>query len=154
MSHNRTTRISLSRTPEYAAWNSMLCRCYNAKYREFGYYGGRGITVCDEWRNSFYEFLRDMGERPDGMSLDRIDTNGNYEPSNCRWATAEEQTRNRRSNVYITHNGETMILNDWATKLNISRITIKSRLRYGWSIAETLETPVRNRIKTPSNTRG
>lgn len=147
MSRNRTTQMSLSRTPEYCAWDSMLRRCYNVEYREFAYYGGRGIAVCDEWRNSFYEFLHDMGERPEGMSLDRIDTNGNYEPSNCRWATPQEQTRNRRSNVYITHNGETMILNDWATKLKISRITLKSRLRYGWSIAETLDTPVRCRTK-------
>ncbi len=147
MSRNHTTQKSLSRTPEYAAWDSMLRRCYNAKYREFDYYGGRGISVCDEWRNSFAAFLRDMGERPDGMSLDRIDTNGNYEPSNCRWATPKEQTRNRRNNVYITHNGESMILNDWATKLNVSSAALRSRLRYGWSISETLETPIHRRVR-------
>ena len=131
----------------------MLRRCYSANQKGFQNYGGRGIAVCDEWRNSFDAFLSDMGERPDGASLDRIDTNGNYEPSNCRWATPKEQAHNRRSNIYITHNGVTMIANDWAKHLGMARTTFFRRLQDGWSTTEAIETPVspphrvRGRIK-------
>lgn len=86
-------------SPEYRSWASMINRCTNATCKGFKYYGGRGIAVCDRWRTSFIDFLADMGERPAArMSLDRIDVNGNYEPSNCRWATPLQQSRNARSN--------------------------------------------------------
>lgn len=87
-------------TPEYISWGGMIQRCTNPNYYQFRLYGGRGIKVCDEWLKSFSAFYDDMGERPEGTSLDRIDSDGNYEPSNCRWATALEQSRNRRPSTH------------------------------------------------------
>lgn len=86
-----------SHTVEYMAWSSAIQRCTNPNLMQWDKYGGRGITVCDRWMHSFENFFADMGPRPDGHSLDRIDTNGNYEPRNCRWATDSEQNTNRRN---------------------------------------------------------
>lgn len=85
-----------SKMPEYAVWLSMRSRCFNPKCNRYKYYGGRGIKVCDRWRASFDNFISDMGRRPKGRSIDRIDVNGDYEPSNCRWATQTQQIVNRR----------------------------------------------------------
>jgi len=86
----------LAGTREYANWAGMKARCHNKKSVDYKFYGGKGIKVCDRWRNSFKAFVEDMGERPDGMSLDRVDPFGDYEPGNCRWATTEQQSRNKR----------------------------------------------------------
>lgn len=92
-SHGNRGRASTSGA--YKSWCSMIARCYNPKQDNYSRYGGRGITVCPQWREDFSNFLADMGERPSGLSLDRIDSNGNYEPSNCRWATWSQQRRNQ-----------------------------------------------------------
>lgn len=93
--HGHTNKTAVSGT--YHSWREMKSRCYNPKRKFYKHYGGRGITVCDRWLESFDNFLADMGERPNGKSIDRIDTNGNYEPNNCRWATQTQQIHNRRT---------------------------------------------------------
>lgn len=131
-----------SHTPEHRAWSSMITRCTNPKSSQFNNYGGRGITVCERWR-SFAAFFEDVGSKPSpSHSLDRIDTNGNYEPGNVRWATARVQAQNKRDTVLVTHNGTTLTLCEWAEQLSIRRGTLYYRLYIaGWSIADSLETP-------------
>ena len=97
--HGESPRRGMPATREYWAWDGAKKRCYTKGVRSYRYYGARGITMCDEWRADYLVFLRDMGRCPPGMSLDRIDVNGNYEPSNCRWATASQQQLNRRDRI-------------------------------------------------------
>lgn len=114
-------------TSEYVIWAGMIQRCTNEKNEKFPIYGGRGITVCDRWLHSFVDFYADMGPKPGpDYSIDRIDVNGNYEPGNCRWATREEQARNRRNNVIISFGGRKIILKAFS---DICGISI-SRARY------------------------
>lgn len=131
-----------SRSGQYKAWYAMKNRCTNESSPFYKYYGGRGISVCDSWKNSFEEFLRDMGDRPEGCTLDRIDNNGNYCKENCRWATRKEQQRNRRGNTSIEFNGERMTLSGWAERLCVPRSVLASRVRLGWSIDRVLTEPV------------
>lgn len=107
-------------SPTYRSWTKLKHRCFNRNNIGYQDYGGRGITVCDRWKDSFENFLEDMGERPEGTSIDRIDNDGNYEPGNCRWATKKEQANNKRSNRYLTHDGKTLNLAQWSKKINIS----------------------------------
>lgn len=116
----------------YKAWNNAMSRCNNPKDDGYPNYGGRGITVCERWRNSFDFFVEDMGLAPKGMTLERIDFNGHYDPFNCKWATRKEQANNMRSNVLMTLNGKTMTATQWAEALGISTTRLHARLRLGW----------------------
>lgn len=145
-----------SYSPTYVSWSSMLKRCTNPNFDSYPRYGGRGITVCDRWRD-YANFLADMGERPEGHSLDRYPNNtGNYEPGNVRWATPREQQRNRSDNVLITHGGLTLGLHEWSERTKIDARTIYGRLKADWPVAEALTTPVngyhprRHRSNQPS----
>ena len=93
------TQNGLSRSPSYRSWDAMIQRCYDKSVPHYERYGGRGISVCDRWKNSFLDFLKDMGDRPEGKTLDRIDNNGNYEPLNCKWSTIKEQSSNKRPRI-------------------------------------------------------
>jgi hypothetical protein len=117
-------RHGMTNSSTYAIYTGMLSRCRNPNNKSYSFYGGRGISVCDRWL-TFENFLADMGERPDGTSLDRYpDVDGNYEPGNCRWATTLEQANNKRSNVYIEHDGLRLTLTQWSARTGIPRQTI------------------------------
>jgi hypothetical protein len=132
-------------TPEYKAWAQMKHRCTSPKNPCFGRYGGRGITFCERW-GDFANFLADMGPRPSSKhSLDRIDNDRGYEPGNCEWRTRFEQMGNTRRNVYMTHNGETAHIAEWARRMGVGRHTLQCRLYSGWSTEKTLTTPVQAR---------
>jgi hypothetical protein len=130
------------RSPEYKTWERILSRCYNANVPVYADYGGRGIQVCERWRADFSAFLADMGPRPPGHSIDRLDVNGDYEPGNCRWATPTEQGRNRRNNRYVTIDGATATVAEWAERSGLQQGTILARLRSGWSGSRLLVRPL------------
>jgi hypothetical protein len=133
------------RTPTHISWKSMLNRCLNPKADQYKQYGARGITVCERWR-TFSNFLADMGERPAGMTLDRINPNGDYEPSNCRWASGKAQRRNSSQKVrYMTVNGETLCLQDWCKRLGLRENKVRYRLSQGWPEEKALSTERHNR---------
>ena len=140
---NRTHGLSYDGI--YATWKSMIRRCGDVKYSQFEHYGLRGISVCERWLQ-IENFLTDMGPRPSGTSLERIDVNGHYEPGNCRWASQREQMQNMRTTVKMTLNGETKSIHDWATQLAVSPRTLATRKRSGWSDERTLTTPVDKRL--------
>jgi hypothetical protein len=143
---NRGVTHGLTKSKMHYIWIGMRQRCFNPRSARYSYYGARGITVCDRWA-SFERFLQDMGEPPAGSTLDRIDNSGNYEPSNCRWATATEQQRNTRKVRLLTHNDRTQCLAAWADEAGISVSTLRHRLRTGWSIANALEKPLRQGVR-------
>lgn len=146
--HGQAPRPSAGgRTPEYGAWLGMRERCGRPGNKSYHRYGGRGITVCPRWAD-FAAFYADMGPRPEGGTLERIDNNGNYEPRNCRWATRAEQAGNTRRNRPLTLNGRTALLADWARETDMSPQTISLRIdRLGWSVEKALTTPLRERRK-------
>ena len=121
----------------------MKQRCFNPNNTYYLNYGGRGIIVCDHWKNSFENFYADMGVCPSGHTLDRIDVNGNYEPGNCKWATQTEQARNRTNNHLITFNEKTQTISAWAKELGFADETLRSRItKYNWPIEKALTTPL------------
>lgn len=137
---HRTTH-GLSGSKLQKAWHNMMYRCYNAARRDYKNYGGRGITVCDRWRASLSDFAADMGEPPTKRhSLDRIDNDGPYCPSNCRWATMREQRRNQRTSHLLTVGGKTQCVTDWARELGVRPETLFGRLRLGWTAERVVTT--------------
>jgi len=113
-------------TPEYHSWASMITRCYNQKSKSYKSHGAKGVGVCDRWRNSFENFIADMGPRPPGHSLDRICNTGSYTPKNCRWATGVVQARNRSSTLFVTVGGSTKSLMEWCDIYGVKRARIRS----------------------------
>lgn len=137
-----------SKSKIYAVYCTMIQRCESKKNKSYSNYGGRGITVCEEWRNSFtvfYEWAMANGYS-DGLTIDRIDTNGNYEPNNCRWVNAIEQANNKRNNELLEYNGEIHTIAEWARLKNMSYSTLYERIKvHNWEIERALNTTQRGR---------
>lgn len=144
-SQNGNYNHGMTRTRLYRIWQAMKTRCYNQNFTHYKHYGGRGISICDEWLNdfqAFYDWSMSHGYSDD-LTIDRIDNDGNYEPSNCRWATKEQQVNNCRHCHYITFNGETHSLSEWSKILNISRAVLNNRInKYGYSVERAFTEPV------------
>ncbi|MEW5569731.1 hypothetical protein [Rossellomorea marisflavi] len=143
----RTTH-GLSKTKLYHVWAGMKDRCYNENSHGFTYYGSRGINVCEQWKNDYIEFHKWAFESgyKEGLTIERINVNGNYDPSNCKWITQEEQTRNMTSSRKITYDGKTQTISEWARELKINRVTLNCRLRV-WSIEDALTRPVESKVQ-------
>lgn len=130
-------------TPTYRTWAQMLARCRNPNNQDFARYGGRGITVCDAWR-TFASFFEDMGEKPAGMSIDRIDNDSGYYKENCRWASSMTQANNRVSNHVITAFGRALSISEWERESGISQYVIAQRVnKLGWSAENSVSRPTR-----------
>jgi hypothetical protein len=138
---DRTRTHGRSKSSMYAIWDSMRQRCLNPKNGDYQNYGGRGITVCEQWA-SFECFVADMGERPDGMTLNRIDNDGPYSKENCEWATTKAQARNTRATRTLTMKGRSMPMVAWAEELGMSYNTLSARLRRGWPVSVALTAPI------------
>lgn len=144
VAEERRTKHGLSRTPEYKVWLNIKDRCCNENSQEFHNYGARGICICDRWIHSFENFLEDMGARPSRLhSIDRIDNDGDYTQSNCRWATPKEQNNNQRRTRFFSFAGETLPRAVWAQRMGMKYQTLQTRLRLGWSVERALTTEVR-----------
>ena len=134
-----------SKTKLYRTYYRIKNRCYNKKFPNYEIYGGRGIKMCNEWLNDFTKF-KDWALKngyKEGLSIDRINVNGNYEPSNCRWVTMLEQANNKRNNLFFTINGITKTQAQWCKEYNIPVTNVRRRLNSGWSIEKALMTPIR-----------
>jgi len=143
--------------PEYQCWSGMIQRCLNPRCREFKYYGGRGITVCDRWLEAqgFPNFLADVGPQPfKRASVHRVDNDGDYTPGNVVWADPKTQLRNTRANRLLTHAGRTMVLVAWAEEIGMKRVTLSQRLFKGWSVEDALTRPVLTRTPRGECRRG
>ena len=142
----RRTSHGASDTRLYSIWRSMLARCTYEKQIGYQRYGGRGVSICDEWRfdfTNFYEWAMVNGYS-DHFTIDRIDVNGNYEPCNCRWVTQKEQSNNKTNNHFLTYMGKTQTMSQWAEELGINSSTLESRInQYHWDVEKALTTPVR-----------
>ena len=137
-----------SKHPLYPIWSSMHARCSNPNNHAYHRYGGRGIKVCDAWLD-FWQFARDMGDRPEKHSIDRIDNDKGYSKENCRWADTKTQMRNTSDNRWIMANGEIKVLKDWALETGLSEQVIHKRInKHGWSYEDAVNTPVNGSRKT------
>lgn len=138
LSNRRTHGMDGTRT--HTIWTNIIQRCTNPNYKHWGNYGGRGISLCPEWNNSFEAFLKDMGECPEGLSIDRIDNNLGYSPSNCRWATTTQQARNQRSNRLVSYRGHNICLAEAVEVAGLPYDRVHARLnQLGWPISRALE---------------
>lgn len=138
-----------SKHPLYGIWNQMILRCYNPNSTHYDRYGGRGITVCDEW-HEFWNFVKwsdSIGGRPDGTWIERIDNDGNYCPENCTWATKEQQSLNKSTNVVLEYNGKSQTMTEWCKETGISWQAMQHRYHRGWSVERMLTTPVQQKHK-------
>lgn len=150
--NERNEMHGMKNTRLYRVWANIKARCYYEKCIDYKDYGARGIVMCDEWKNSFLAFHDwayangyDENAPKWQCTIERIDVNGNYEPSNCKWATIKEQANNKTNNVYITYKGETKTLPIWAEELDLPYKTLYSRLKYRkWSVEEAFERPIGN----------
>lgn len=130
--------------PLYGTWFQMISRCENPNHKHYDRYGGRGISVCEEWHDfwKFVEWSDSVGCRPNGFTLDRIDNNGNYEPTNCRWANWRTQKTNTSANVFIEYNGVRKTMIEWSEELKIHPHTLQNRINRNWSVERALTEPV------------
>lgn len=137
----RNTTHGKSRTRENLSWKNAKQRCYNKNHPYYKNYGGRGIIMCDRWINSFTNFISDMGVAPSNKhTLERMDVNGNYEPSNCKWATYKEQARNTRRSKIIEYKGEVKSLPQWCEDLSLNYNRVRDRLLTGWTVDRAFTT--------------
>ena len=127
--------------PLYEMWRCMKRRCSDPSFRGYQYYGGRGITVCDRWKKSFLTFVADMGPKPPGHTIERIDNEKGYGPDNCKWATPRENCRNKRNNVRLTANGKTQVMAAWVDESGLPTSTIAQRVSRGWSAQKAVTAP-------------
>ena len=148
--HNHLYKNGLSNTRLRHIYDDMKARCYNKNIIAYKNYGGRGITMCDEWKNNFetfYNWAMQNGYN-ERLTIDRINNNGNYEPKNCRWTTMLEQVKNRRNTTLITYNNKTQTIKEWAKEYDIELTTLRTRINRGWDIERALKE------KTHSNYKG
>ena len=139
------TTHGMSKTPEYQAWHNMKRRCFNPNHKQYSDYGGRGIKICDRWRNSFENFLADMKLKPTPKhSIDRIDNDGDYCLENCRWSTKADQENNKSTNRLITIACVTLTIAQWTKEMGFGKTVIWDRLNSGWSEFAAVMTPVRS----------
>lgn len=142
-SRERATKHGLSTTKLYPIWKGIKHRCYNPNNKRFMHYGAKGIRICTEWQGNFkvfYDWAMANGYK-DGLTIERIDINGNYEPSNCRWATTKEQANNKSQNHFLTYNGKTQTMAQWAEETGIKYTTLRARINdYHWSVERALTT--------------
>lgn len=142
--NNPAYKHGMKGTRLYNIWHSMKQRCYRKNNKDYERYGGRGIRICSEWLNDFKAFYNwsILNGYADDLTIDRIDTNGNYEPDNCRWVSVKVQNNNRRSCKLIEYNGEVHNLSQWSLLLGINEITLGARLNKGWSVERAFTEPV------------
>lgn len=130
-------------TTEYNSWTGMIQRCENPNHPRYADYGGRGIKVCRQWRQSFATFIKDMGKKPaPRMQVERRDNDGPYDPKNCYWATRKQQANNTRASRFLEFDGQSLTISQWADKLGVRASTLQLRLAHGWSVQQTMTIPV------------
>lgn len=137
-------RHGMEGTLTYSTWGSMKARCNNPSSNLYANYGGRGIKLSESWMD-FVNFYADMGKKPKGKSIDRIDADGDYCKENCRWASTKEQGRNKRNTIYLEYKGQRKPMAEWAEIKGLKRKLLENRIRIGWSVEDALETPTRSK---------